>query len=68
MRDRCGGAEFNRRADDNAETVKTRLIAYHRETAPLLPYYRAQGNLRQVDGMAPIDAVASELKEVLLAL
>ena len=43
---------FVRRKDDNAETVRTRLDAYHAQTAPLLPYYRARGLLRTVDGMA----------------
>ncbi len=54
--DICGGAEFIRRADDNAETVKSRLQSYHAQTAPILPYYRHRGLLRQVDGMAlPIE-------------
>ena len=43
--DVCGGTEFTRRADDKAETVAARLEAYHRQTAPLLPYYAAQGKL-----------------------
>ena len=47
----CGGTEFIRRADDKAETVAARLEAYHRQTAPLLPYYAAQGKLSGVDGM-----------------
>ena len=59
--DGCGGTTFTRRADDNRETVAARLIAYHAQTAPLLPYYQAQGLLRGVDGMAEIDAVTAEL-------
>jgi adenylate kinase len=59
--DKCGSTEFVRRADDNAETVKTRLAAYHAQTAPILPYYRAKGTLQQVDGMAPIDDVTKAL-------
>ena len=35
--DRCGGAKFNRRADDNVDTVRARLSAYHDQTSPLLP-------------------------------
>ncbi len=66
--DRCGGTEFNRRADDNAETVTARLRAYHDQTAPLLPYYRAKGVLRQVDGMADMDAVAEQIESVLEAV
>jgi adenylate kinase len=55
--DVCGSTEFVRRADDNAETVATRLTAYEAQTAPLLPYYRARGLVREVDGMAPIAEV-----------
>lgn len=63
--DKCGGTEFTRRSDDNAETVKSRLQAYHAQTAPLLPYYRAKGILKQVDGMAPIDEVTAQIEAVL---
>ncbi len=66
--DVCGGGEFTRRADDSAETVKARLTVYHRETAPLLPYYRARGLLRTVDGMAEIGQVAKEIDAVLASL
>ena len=66
--DRCGGTEFKQRPDDNEETVKTRLAAYHAQTAPLLPYYRERGILKSVDGMAVIDAVTAEIREVVGAL
>lgn len=59
--DVCGSREFSRRADDNAETVSTRLMAYYRETAPLIGYYYCKGNLRVVDGMAPIGDVAKAI-------
>jgi adenylate kinase len=59
--DGCGSREFVRRKDDNPETVRARLEAYHAQTAPLLPYYRAQGLLRPVDGMAAIDDVTDEI-------
>ena len=55
--DVCGSHEFIRRADDNRETVATRLEAYHAQTAPILPHYAAQGLLHAVDGMADIDEV-----------
>jgi adenylate kinase len=61
--DVCGGTEFTRREDDNRETVKARLAAYHRQTAPLLPYYRSRGNLLSVDGMAPIEAVCRAIAQ-----
>jgi len=63
--DSCGSTEFKRRSDDKAETVRARLDAYHRETAPLLPYYRNKGLLRSVDGMASIEAVAASIDKVL---
>ena len=63
--DRCGGTEFRQRPDDNEETVKTRLAAYHAQTAPLLPYYRERGVLKTVDGMAAIEEVAAQIGEAL---
>ncbi|MDF2367885.1 adenylate kinase [Sneathiella sp.] len=66
--DKCGGTEFTRRSDDNAETVTSRLKAYHDQTAPLLPYYRSKGILKQVDGMAGIDEVTAEMEAALPAI
>jgi adenylate kinase len=63
--DRCGSTEFRRRADDNAETMRTRLDAYYRETAPLVDYYRSRGRLRAVEGMATVDAVSRQIDAVL---
>lgn len=63
--DVCGGTEFTRRADDRAETVAARLEAYHRQTAPLLPYYAAQGRLVSVDGMAEMDEVTRQIEAAL---
>lgn len=63
--DSCGSTEFTRRADDKAETVAARLDAYHRQTAPLLPYYAAQGKLSGVDGMASMDEVARQIGAIL---
>jgi adenylate kinase len=59
--DACGSTELVRRKDDNAETVRARLEAYHQQTAPLLPYYRERGLLLTVDGMAEIDRVTDEV-------
>jgi adenylate kinase len=66
--DRCGSTGFVRRPDDNAETVKARLKAYHAQTAPILPYYAARGVLRSVDGMAEIDAVAAQIEALIQGL
>ncbi|MEI4234284.1 adenylate kinase [Roseovarius sp. D22-M7] len=62
--DKCGGTEMTRRADDNAETVASRLSAYHAQTAPLIDYYDGRGVLARVDAMAEIDVVAQELSAV----
>jgi adenylate kinase len=63
--DVCGGKEFTRRKDDNAETMKTRMAAYRAQTEPLLPYYAARGVLRKVDGMASMDEVYRQISGVL---
>jgi len=63
--DVCGSREFKRRPDDNAETVKARLVAYHQQTAPILPYYRKKGLLHSVDGMADMSEVAGQIDRVL---
>ncbi|NOZ65595.1 MAG: adenylate kinase [Alphaproteobacteria bacterium] len=63
--DSCGSTNFTRRADDNRETVVSRLATYHTQTAPLLPFYSKQGVLRTVDGMADIDDVAVQINDVL---
>jgi adenylate kinase len=53
------------RSDDNADAFKVRLAAYNAQTAPLLPHYRAQGKLVEVDGMGSIDEVAGEIDAAL---
>ena len=63
--DTCGNTEFTRRDDDNAETVKSRLKAYHGQTAPLLPFYENKGLLAVVDGDQDMMAVTTEIKRVL---
>lgn len=63
--DNCAGTGFTRRADDKAETVVARLKAYHDQTSPLMPYYRAKGTLEVIDGDRDIDAVSRDLERVL---
>ena len=65
--DKCGGTEMQRRADDTAETVASRLEAYHAQTAPLIAYYERKGVLKRVDAMLAIDAVAAQLQDTTAA-
>lgn len=53
------------RSDDNVETLKKRLEVYHRQTAPILPYYQGRGMLQTVDGMASIDQVTATIEAIL---
>jgi adenylate kinase len=63
--DTCGGTNMVRRADDNAEALKTRLMEYYKKTSPLIGYYYAKGQLASVDGMAEMDAVAGAIAKLL---
>ncbi|NBR89932.1 MAG: adenylate kinase [Rhodobacteraceae bacterium] len=62
--DKCGGTEFKRRADDNAETVRERLSAYHAQTAPLIAYYDGKGLLKRVDAMGAISDIRTSLASI----
>lgn len=62
--DVCGGTTMKRRADDNADTVRTRLAAYHADTAPLIDYYAARGTLTEIDAMADIDKVRDGMNAI----
>ena len=62
----CGQkAEFVRRADDNEDSLKTRLLAYYKQTSPLVGYYYARGDLSSVDGLASMDQVENQIKKAL---
>ena len=63
--DVCGNDQFKRRADDNAEAVRTRLAEYRAKTAPILPVYEARGIVQRVDGMAPIGEVNRAIEGIL---
>jgi adenylate kinase len=63
--DLCGSHEFKRRADDNEEAVRTRMVEYRAKTAPILPHYEAKGIVRRVDGMASADKVGKAIDQVL---
>jgi len=53
------------RADDDPDVLRRRIEAYRDQTAPLVDYYRWQGTLKSVDGMAPIDEVATAIERAL---
>ena len=53
------------RADDNADSLRTRLLAYYKQTSPLIGYYNAKGDLTSLDGLASVDVVADSIAAVL---
>ncbi len=62
----CGKEnDFKRRADDNEESLKTRLMEYYKKTSMLIGYYHAKGNLSWVDGLGEIDEVQGAISAVL---
>jgi adenylate kinase len=63
--DKCGGTEFKRRKDDQAETVRKRLKAYHSSTEPLIDYYTEHSRVTKVDGEADIAKVSLQIAEAL---
>jgi adenylate kinase len=63
--DSCGSTEFSRRSDDNEETVRSRLAAYHDQTAETVPYYLGKGLLAEIDGMAEIEDVTVAIEGVI---
>jgi adenylate kinase len=63
--DVCGSHDMKRRADDNEDALKTRLMEYYKKTSPLIGYYYAKGQLSAVDGLAEMGAVAAAIAKVL---
>lgn len=61
----CGSTEFTRRADDNEDSLRTRLMEYYKKTSPLIGYYYAKGKLTRVNGLGEIDAVKAEISGAL---
>ena len=66
--DVCGSTDLRRRPDDNADSLKTRLLEYYKKTSPLIGYYYAKGDLHPIDGMAEVDEVAAQMEAVLKTL
>ncbi len=63
--DVCGSTDLKRRADDNEESLRQRLMEYYKKTSPLIGYYYALGLLRPIDGLAEVDAVSAGIAAVL---
>ncbi len=62
----CGKEnDFKRRADDNEESLKTRLMEYYKKTSPLIGYYYAKGALTKVNGLGEIAEVQGSIAQVL---
>jgi len=63
--DVCGSTEFERRKDDNEQTVRTRMEEYRAKTAPILPYYEGKNLVRRVDGIGSIEEGAGQIDAIL---
>ncbi len=61
----CGASDFKRRADDNEEALRNRLMEYYKKTSPLLGYYYAHDLLKRVDGLADINVVQASIASIL---
>ncbi len=63
--DVCGSTDMKRRADDNPEALRTRLLAYYKETSPLIGYYYAKKLLKVVNGLSEIETVSESIENTL---
>ena len=63
--DSCGGTTMIRRADDNEESLRQRLMEYYKKTSPLIGYYHAKGQLSRVDGLADVGEVQAAIAAIL---
>ncbi len=63
--DTCGGTTMKRRADDNEDSLRQRLMEYYKKTSPLIGYYYAKGQLHSVDGLAEIEDVQKAIAAIL---
>lgn len=58
-------AHIEGRADDTEAAVRTRLVVYQSDTAPLVAHYAPRGNLHRVPGMGTVDEIAQEIKRII---
>ncbi|WP_397542925.1 adenylate kinase [Roseovarius salis] len=61
----CGSTDVKRRADDNEESLRNRLMEYYKKTSPLIGYYYAKGKLKTVDGLGEIEEVSAQIAKAL---
>jgi adenylate kinase len=65
--ERCGGL-LVQRADDNEAVVRERLKVYHRQSEPLIEYYRLRPTFRSINGAQPADRVAADMAAAIAAV
>jgi adenylate kinase len=63
--DKCGADNFKRRGDDNPEALRVRLMAYYKDTSPLIGYYWAKGLLRVADGLGEVAEIRDRVAQAL---
>ena len=63
--DSCGGTTMIRRADDNEDSLRQRLMEYYKKTSPLIGYYHAKGQLSRVDGLADVEDFQAAIAAIL---
>jgi adenylate kinase len=62
--DKCGG-ELYQRADDNEESMNTRVKTYYEVTEPIIDYYKEKGVLKTVDSSKEVEDVFKEIENIL---
>ncbi|MDX1582183.1 MAG: adenylate kinase [Thermoanaerobaculia bacterium] len=65
--DRCGAVLVSRSDDQEADAVRRRLEEYHRQTMPVVDFYREKGMLREIDGLGGIDEIFEQIRKLLTA-
>ncbi len=63
----CGGTEFSRRSDDDAETLKTRLAIYYQQTEPLIDKYRQQDLWVSLNGTESVAEVSDRINQLIVS-
>lgn len=63
--DQCGSDQLVRRADDNAESLRTRLLEYYKKTSPLVGYFWREGKLHQINGLGSIPGVSADIDRLM---